>query len=210
MIKLYRKTFIISCCISITAFALSIVFECFRGQVNEFSFFESYAIGIACSGLLIAITSFLQFQAEYNNALCPLSVALSDLVFLLYSGIIFADDPTSFEREYDPVAYEQLRTAIGRACKGNYIICLSKKRQKAFEELSAFLFLLRDSFTREKSREDAVQVVADPNRVLKLIDLSLKVLPDGVEKEEIYEKKVELGFYLDELSKRKVKHHDQL
>ena len=204
MIKLYRKTFIISCYISIIAFALSIVLECFRGRLNVFSFFESYAIGIACSSSLVAITTFLQFQAEYNQAIRPLAVAISDLVFLLYSAIVFVDDPISFKRECDSSAYNRLNTATIRACKGNYITCLSKKRQKIFEEFSAFLYVLRYDFIRGKTQAESVKVITDPKRVLKLIDLSLKVLPDGVEKEEVYEKKVELGYYLDELSKREV------
>ena len=204
MIKLYRKTFVISCVISIASFLLSVVFEIFRGRFDVLSFFENYTIGIACSGLLVAITTFLQFQAEYNQALRPLAVALSDLVFLLYSAIIFKNSPSSFD--CDLVAYEQLNTAINRACKGNYILCLSKKRQKNFEELSASLFLLRDKFAREKSKSDSIEAVTDPNRVMKLIELSLKVLPDGVEKEEIYEKKIELEYYINDSMKHEVTH----
>ena len=206
MLKQYRKVFVFSCTISAISFTLSIVFELLRDRANVLSFFENYAIGIACSGLLVAITTFLQFQVEFNQAILPRAVALSNLVFYLCSAIIFENDPLALESEFDPLDYDHLKTAIIRACKGNYITYLSRKNQTGFDELCMYLYLLRDTFTREKTEEDSVRAVTDPKKVLRLINMSLRVLPDGVEKEEVFEKKVELERYLEERSKREVPH----
>lgn len=209
MIKIYRKIFIISCLISITSFALSVVLECFRSRADVLSFFENYAIGVACSGALVAATTYLQFKAEYDRLLNPYVGAIAILVLYLYSAKAFEDDLSAFEREFDCTAYDGLNTATIKAVKWSGITCLCRKRQQAFDELDISLSLLRADFMLEKSKTDAVKKITDSNRIVELIDLAIKAFPESEDKNDIREMKKKLQCFLDEHARCEVTPHDQ-
>ncbi len=210
MIKLYRKTFIISCLISIASFALSVAFECYRSRADVLSFFENYAIGVACSGALVAVTTYLQFHAEYDRMLKPNAVAISSLVLYLYSALAFENDLSAFEREYGCTAYDGLNTTTIKAVKWSSITCLCRKRQLAFDELDIYVSLLRADFMLEKSKTDAVKKIANSKRIVELIDLALKAFPESEDKNDIREIKKRLQCFLDEQERCEVTPHDQL
>ena len=196
MIKLYRRIFFISSIVSTISFVLSIALEFLRGLADVLSFFENYAIGIACSGALVAITTFIQFQSEYNKALYPFVARLSDLILYLYSAIVFENNPSAFERENEATAYDCLKTATSNVLKHSDITCLWRKKQNVFHELDCALISLRGDFIHGRTEAESVKAVTDTNRVLKIIDLALKVFPDGFEREDAQEfkKKLELSY----------------
>ncbi len=210
MIELYRKTFVISCYISVVSFVLSLVFELFRGCTVILSFFENYAVGISCSSALVAATTFLQFQSEYSRALHPLAAHVSTLVTSLSEAIILADNPPAFEREFESSAYDFLNSATLWACKCDYVTCLGRKRQKIYEEIDAYLYILRFDFRQGKTQSEAVKAIADAEIVFRLIDLSLKAFPKCTEKTEICEAKTKLEHFLNGHTKCEVTPHDQL
>lgn len=91
--KLYKNTLIISIVVFVVCVLLSLVFEftCLS-KFNIISFLSDYIIGIACSIVVVIITTFLQFEYEQRKILHSI---LSDVQFLFfdYLLIVLSLDP---------------------------------------------------------------------------------------------------------------------
>ena len=84
--KLYKNTIIISIIVFFVCVFLSVIFA--FTCISEFQiikFINDYMIGIACSIIVVIITTFLQFKYEQRKAL---QTTLSDIRFLLFQFLL--------------------------------------------------------------------------------------------------------------------------
>ena len=81
MLKLYRKTYICSIGAAIMFFVASIAFE--MSTLSRAAFAVNYCTGIACSLVVVIITSYLQYKHEQTEIFAEYSTALRELISLL-------------------------------------------------------------------------------------------------------------------------------
>lgn len=68
--KLYKNTLVVSIILFVFLVALSVIFELtYISESKIASFLEDYLIGIACSIIVVVITTLLQFKYEQKKAL---------------------------------------------------------------------------------------------------------------------------------------------
>lgn len=66
-IGMYQRTIVYSLWVLVICFLLSIFLELFKGKNTFLGFVETYAIGIACSDVVVIVTSITQFKSERNK-----------------------------------------------------------------------------------------------------------------------------------------------
>ncbi len=85
--KLYKSTLIISIFVLIICVLLSFYFEFCTKRTQLISFSINYLVGIACSIVVVIITTYLQFKFEQRKILSSL---LSELRFLFFHLLMAA------------------------------------------------------------------------------------------------------------------------
>lgn len=204
--KLYKNTLIISIIVFLVCIALSVVFEftCIS-KFEPVSFLSDYMIGIACSIIVVIITTYVQFKFEQRKALNSILTNIQ-FFFFRYLLVVISLDPEErapaklWEHYYDSLQEDIKKITYGL----NEIEWFSKKKEKTMTELHrGFIkLLIAMSKALDTQRERAVkEIVGDP--ILEKIKdnaLSLTSDNDRVGK-EISENYAKAESYLDKLRK---------
>lgn len=86
--KLYKNTLIISTIFFCVCVLLSIIFEfTYISRYQIFSVLSDYMIGVACSIIVVIITTFVQFKYEQKK---QLNAVLMDIEFFLFHCVLIA------------------------------------------------------------------------------------------------------------------------
>ena len=81
MVKLYKRTVIASVGAALFFFAISVV--CEMWHFEHYAFVQNYCIGIACSLVVVVITSQLQYKHEHNKLLAEYCTAVREMISVL-------------------------------------------------------------------------------------------------------------------------------
>lgn len=175
--KLYKNTLIISIIVFCVCIALSIVFEftCIS-KFQVVSFLSDYMIGIACSIIVVIITTFLQFKYEQRKLLNSI---LSDVQFFFfdYLLIVISLDPSEetpdklWEYYYDKI-YNGIRNISSQLLN---IEWLTKKKTITAGNLEkAVLHVMMDiAKCSGKTKKDGLISVLDQTWLNEIKDNSL-------------------------------------
>ena len=81
MVKLYKRTIIASIGAALFFFAISVI--CEMWHFEHYAFVQNYCIGIACSLVVVVITSQLQYKHEHNKLLAEYCAAVREMISVL-------------------------------------------------------------------------------------------------------------------------------
>ena len=76
MLKLYKRTIIVSIWIFIILLTSSVTLKILFPNNDTISFLQNYIIGITCSILVVIITTFLQYKSEYEKVMSEFTSVL--------------------------------------------------------------------------------------------------------------------------------------
>lgn len=164
--KLYRNTLIISIIVFCVCIALSIVFEftCIS-KFQVVSFLSDYMIGIACSIIVVIITTFLQFKYEQRKLLNSI---LSDVHFFFfhYWLIAVSIDPNEktpdklWEHYYDEVC-DDLKKISSQL---STIQWFSKSKSKIADNLQKAVLHIRIRISEHANKKETlIRILHEPS-----------------------------------------------
>ena len=83
MLKLYKRTIIVSIWIFIILLTSSVTLKILFPNNDTISFLQNYIIGITCSILVVIITTFLQYKSEYEKVMSEFTSVLRQAILNL-------------------------------------------------------------------------------------------------------------------------------
>lgn len=104
MIKLYKRTIVVSILLSLIIMIYSVLAEFILKPIlpSFFQFTENISIGIACSLLVVVITTYFQFKDEQNKLI---DKCISDITLLIFDFLIIdielKDDSIDYKNSHD-------------------------------------------------------------------------------------------------------------
>ena len=109
MMKVYKMTLQVCMLVLFALTILSVVLSLWNG--NEWiSFAVDWCVGIACSIIVVIITTVIQFKAEQNRAIKELGAEVKSLLFHnQFEGFIFDDMPYATELQTQEKNYFEQR-----------------------------------------------------------------------------------------------------
>lgn len=181
--KLYKNTLLICTGIFAGCLLLSILFKftCL-GNMEMFLFVKDYMIGIACSIIVVLITTYVQFKFEQRKTLNTILTNIQFFYFRYLLVVISLDPEEQAPPKLWEHYYDALQEDIKQITRGlNEIEWFSKKKEKTITELHRGFLQLLISMSKalDTQRERAVkEIVGDP--ILKDIrDSALSLAGDN-------------------------------
>ena len=176
-LKLYKNTLKISVIVFCACVLLSIVFQfTFSSQLKIVPFLSDYAVGIACSIIVVIVTTLLQFKYEQKKLLNSI---LSDIHFFLldYLLIVMSLDPSEetpnklWEYYYDRVCEEMKSVSP----KLSDIEWLRRNKTKIVENLQKSILCVRVEFAKslDNTKKDNLLYVLDTTLLKEIKDNAL-------------------------------------
>ena len=187
--KLYKNTLIISSIVFGICVLLSVVFNfaCIS-DLKIITFFSDYIIGIACSIIVVIITTFLQFKHEQKKALDSI---LSDVrCFLLHchlAAISLDPEEKATERLWD-YHYEKLEDEIRNiSIQLSEIEWFSKKNAQAAFKLQKSTILIRIDMAKEPHPKRSIEYILRTPSIKDLKENAVALAsPNSHDAQEIY------------------------
>lgn len=109
MVKLYRRTIIASIGAALFLFAISVV--CEMWHFEHYAFVQNYCIGIACSLVVVVITSQLQYKHEHNKLLAEYCTAVREIISVLGQAFCGYED-SQISDKFCEMMCEKVKTAL--------------------------------------------------------------------------------------------------
>lgn len=163
--KLYKKTLIISVIVFSVSVILSIVFEftCIS-KFRAVSFLLDYMIGIACSSIVVIITTLLQFMYEQKKLINSIISGIQILFFHCWGGAMALTSPEEVPctlwKNYCEEIYEELRK-ISKDLSG--IEWFSKKQNKKMIDLHrAVLGMMVETINFSNYKDIVLNAINNP------------------------------------------------
>ena len=158
--KLYKNTLIISIFVLIICVLLSVYFEFYTEERTQLiSFSINYSVGIACSVVVVIITTYLQFKFEQRKIL---SSVLSELRFIFFHSWMVAMSLNSDEETPKTLwkyHYDEIYDVIKKTSSGiSQIEWIWFQKKKETNKLNkAIIKLLMDMVKgSDKSEKDCL------------------------------------------------------
>lgn len=141
MLKLYKRTIIVSIWIFLILFVSSIILKIVFPRDDTISFLQNYIIGITCSILVVIITTFLQYKSEYEKAIAEITTVSRQLLLNLWVALSYQ------EKNVEEIYCENIIKNIKEDCdKLNQInksfCCFRKKIFNKYLELAKIVLKL--------------------------------------------------------------------
>ena len=91
MLKLYKRTIIVSIWIFIILLTSSVTLKILFPNNDTISFLQNYIIGITCSILVVIITTFLQYKSEYEKVMSEFTSVLRQAILNLTVALSYQE-----------------------------------------------------------------------------------------------------------------------
>ena len=187
--KLYKNTLIISSIVFGVCVLLSIIFNfaCISDQ-KIIMFFSDYIIGIACSIIVVIITTFLQFKYEQKKVLDSI---LSDVrIFLLHCHLaaISLDPKEETSEGLWDYQYEKLEDEIRKiSFQLSEIEWFSKKNAQTAFKLQKAAILIRIEMAKESHPKRSIEYILRTPSIKDLKENAVALAsPNSHDAQEIY------------------------
>lgn len=188
MLKLYKRTIIVSIWIFIILLTISIALKIFIPENDIISFIQNYIIGITCSILVVIITTFLQYKSEYERVMSEFTSILRQLILNLLVALSYQ------EKDAAELLCKEIIDKIKEDCdKLNQLnksfCCFNKKLYQKYVELVKIIYKLYIPILSNSndSYYDMLQGKIDYPTYIELAQKSYEFIDDDVNKKMIDE-----------------------
>lgn len=188
MLKLYKRTIIVSIWIFIILLTISIALKIFIPENDIISFIQNYIIGITCSILVVIITTFLQYKSEYERVMSEFTSILRQLILNLLVALSYQ------EKDAAELLCKEIIDKIKEDCdKLNQLnksfCCFNKKLYQKYVELVKIIYKLYIPILSNSndSYYDMLQDKIDYPTYIELAQKSYEFIDDDVNKKMIDE-----------------------
>lgn len=188
MLKLYKRTIIVSIWIFIILLTISVVLKIFIPGNDTISFIQNYIIGITCSILVVIITTFLQYKSEYERVMSEFTSILRQLILNLLVALSYQ------EKDADEWLCKEIVDKIKEDCdKLNQLnksfCCFNKKLYQKYVELVKIIYKLYIPIlsNSDDSNYEMLKEKIDYPTYIELAQKSYEFIDDDVNKKMIDE-----------------------
>lgn len=188
MLKLYKRTIIVSIWIFAVFLISSIILRILVPDNDTISFLQNYIIGITCSILVVIITTILQYKSEYERIMSDLISTLRRLILSLSVALFYQEE--NVEEVYCREIIEKIKDECDKLNQLNQTFyCFSKKnRQKHNELVKIFIKLYIPLLDSSKhSYYDMLNEKIDYSTYIKLAQKTKEFIDDNINKKMIDE-----------------------
>lgn len=206
--KLYKKTLVISYIIFFIVLAISVVIELLNLNLRWLDFFKNYSTGIACSIIVVIVTTYLQFKHEREKKLNEISSKIGMFFFkyiILIISLYPEEQTTKVEHkryydEFHNITYEIIKELFE-------ITWFSKRKNKlAYDLQTDFMRLYLDmSIDLDKPKKFAIESIANSSLIDNILEKTLLFVKNEYEKEKILKDAQKAKSYLNELKNEQLK-----
>lgn len=188
MLKLYKRTIIVSVWIFVILLTISIALKIFIPENDIISFIQNYIIGITCSILVVIITTFLQYKSEYERVMSEFTSILRQLILNLLVALSYQ------EKDAAELLCKEIIDKIKEDCdKLNQLnksfCCFNKKLYQKYVELAKIIYKLYIPILSNSndSYYDMLKDKIDYPTYIELAQKSYEFIDDDVNKKMIDE-----------------------
>lgn len=141
MLKLYKRTIIVSIWIFAIFLTSSIILKVLVRDNDTISFLQNYIIGITCSILVVIITTLLQYKSEYEKVMSEFISTLRQLILSL--SVAFSYQEEDVEEIYCREIIEKIKDECDKLNQLNKIFyCFNRKIRQRHIELVKIIIKL--------------------------------------------------------------------
>lgn len=177
MLKLYKRTVVISISFTVFFIILSLICEFFCFSHNNLLF--TYASGIACSLIVVIITVALQYLHEYSAVIDRYADSLRNLATYLICI-------NEGGRKKDDAFYDEMFHSIDDTFEKIVVYekewcCFKRKTKLSHDNLSGVWSKKWVTFKKLslRNRTEAIEALVDECFLIELIDKTIQFLPDN-------------------------------
>lgn len=206
--KLYKKTLVISYIIFFIVFAVSIIIELLNFNLKGLALLKDYSTGIACSIIVVIVTTYLQFKHEQEKKLSEISSKIGTF-FFKYTILILSLYPEEQTREVEYKRYyDEFHDNTYEIVKELFeITWFSKRKNKLAQDLQTdfIRFYLDMSIGLDKPPKVAIESIVNSSLVDNILNKTLSFVKNEYDKEKILKDAESAKLYLNELKDKQLK-----
>ena len=178
--KLYKNTILVSTTVFVLFVGLSFGFNCCDPTNQWLTYIVNLSIGIACSDLIVLITSILQYIDIKTTLINNISTNICSILFFWKLLSLSSKEEEKDNREFFARVSEQVHDCLFDAEKSAIEIELFDKKRKQFvAEIANSLKMIDINNSKASSfskHEYVEQFLADNKKYLKVICKNLLLL----------------------------------
>lgn len=178
-IGMYQRTIVYSLWVLVICFLLSIFLELFKGNNTFLGFVETYAIGIACSDVVVIVTSITQFKSERERMVREYYYSVFELVVYLYNLLECKEEGYLIETHDISLKFEKTESYIAS------MFWFDKTKQEKYSKVVGNILRIRINYFKHE-KENASKISAnflekkDVDELTRNADTFFKsVMPDS-------------------------------
>lgn len=178
-IGMYQRTIVYSLWVLVICFLLSIFLELFKGNNTFLDFVETYAIGIACSDVVVIVTSITQFKSERERMVREYYYSVFELVAYLYNVLECKEEGYLIETHDISLKFEKTESYIAS------MFWFDKTKQEKYSKVVGNILRIRINYFKHE-KENASKISAnflekkDVDELTRNADAFFKsVMPDS-------------------------------
>lgn len=178
-IGMYQRTIVYSLWVLVICFLLSIFLELFKGNNTFLGFVETYAIGIACSDVVVIVTSITQFKSERERMVREYYYSVFELVAYLYVLLECKEEGYLIETHDFSLKIEKTESYIAS------MFWFDKTKQEKYSKVVGNILRIRINYFKHE-KENASKISAnflekkDVDELTRNADAFFKsVMPDS-------------------------------
>jgi len=177
MLKLYKRTLVISYIITTIFLLLSVLCEFI--SFSHSVLILNYSTGITCSLIVVIITTELQYLHEHARIRREYCSELQELAF--HIAIIFSLSETESREEQYKLSYDWMKDSLDKTMSSDReLTWFSRKKKKSQEQITAPLYKLWLEFYKVTHKEFKVAVlnIKKHHACFELFDSIINFLPE--------------------------------
>ena len=181
MLKLYKRTIIVSIWIFIILLTSSVTLKILFPNNDTISFLQNYIIGITCSILVVIITTFLQYKSEYEKVMSEFTSVLRQAILNLTVALSYQEK--NVEEKFCRRIIEKIKDDFDKFNQLNQsFCCFSKKNHQKYVELAKIILKLYVSLIvdSEKSYYDMIKEKIDYPTYIELAQKTNEFISDDI------------------------------
>lgn len=180
LLKDYIKVTKVCSALSAVCIFISFILVNSNGNAN---IVQNYSIGLACSLLVVIITTHVQYKSLLISKYAEYICAIEDLIFELYNTSSANLAGNQYDEAYGKI--DRCFKEVRRGSEGIYFFVSSRNRQKQnCDEVFKNMYLDLLHYVG-RSKRDAVEFVTSKEYIISAINNFVAFLPDTSAKDSI-------------------------
>lgn len=186
MMKLYKKTIVVSKIMAICFFILSVVCEFF--EFTHKAIIQSYTSGIACSLIVVIVTTYLQFKYEQERLLDEIASNLNSFFFHRYYAVRDLLSNKTYTVELWEYLHDMIENNIQEISdKSREIRFFNKETESKVIELCGRIQLIQADCLdgNFQSKKKALEKIVFSKNIDRIEELAFVIVKEGFYKDNI-------------------------